>query len=63
MVSTASYAQVTEPIYKRAAGRWQRYASHLAPILPKLAPWVDRFGYGLDDGRIPDWPSHAGVTE
>lgn len=45
LITTASYSQVTEPIYKRAAGRWERYRAHLAPILPVLAPWADRFGY------------------
>jgi tetratricopeptide (TPR) repeat protein len=46
-VSTASYSQVTEPIYKRAAGRWTRYREQLEPIIPVLAPWVKRFGYEL----------------
>ncbi|KRB82611.1 sulfotransferase [Sphingomonas sp. Root710] len=59
-VSTASYSQVTEPIYSRSSGRWTRYRKHLEPILPVLAPWVDRFGYALDDGRIPGWPADAG---
>lgn len=44
-VITASYAQVTEPIYKRAAGRWRRYEAHLAPVAARLAPWIERFGY------------------
>jgi hypothetical protein len=35
---------VTEPIYQRAAGRWRRYRSHLEPVLPVPAPWVERFG-------------------
>lgn len=56
-VSTASYAQVVEPIYSRSAGRWARYRQHLQPVLPVLGPWVDRFGYSLDDGTIPGWPS------
>lgn len=56
MVTTASYAQVTEPIYKRAAGRWRRYTDHLAPILPAIRPWAERFGYSVDDDRIPGWP-------
>lgn len=55
-VSTASYAQVTEPVYRRAAGRWHRYVGHLEPALPTLRPWVERFGYSLDDGRFPAWP-------
>ena len=56
VVYTASYAQVTEPIYKRAAGRWRHYAAQLEPVYDRLRPWVDKFGYSLDDGRIPDWP-------
>jgi tetratricopeptide (TPR) repeat protein len=47
LITTASYSQVTEPIYQRAAGRWERYRAHLEPILPILKPWVDKFGYSL----------------
>lgn len=47
VVTTASYAQVTEPIYRHADGRWRHYRKHLEPILPVLAPWVERFGYQL----------------
>jgi tetratricopeptide (TPR) repeat protein len=46
-VRTASYAQVAEPIYARAAGRWQRYRDQLAPVLPILAPWAERMGYEM----------------
>ena len=56
VVYTASYSQVTEPIYTRAAGRWHRYADQLAPVYDRLRPWVERFGYSLDDGRNPPWP-------
>jgi tetratricopeptide (TPR) repeat protein len=45
-VRTASYAQVGEPIYQRAAGRWERYREQLAPVLPILAPWAEKLGYG-----------------
>ena len=45
VIRTASYAQVTEPIYRHAAGRWHRYAGHLAAILPVLEPWIRRWGY------------------
>ncbi len=48
-VKTASYSQVTEPIYRRAAGRWMRYRRHLEPIFPVLRPWVEKFGYSLDE--------------
>jgi hypothetical protein len=56
VVRTASYSQVTEPLYKRAAGRWTQYRAQLEPIFPILKPWIDKFGYSLDDGRHPDWP-------
>jgi len=44
-IRTASYAQVGEPIYRRAAGRWERYREQMAPVLPILAPWAERMGY------------------
>ena len=46
-IRTASYAQVAEPIYARAVGRWERYRDQLAPVLPILAPWAERMGYRL----------------
>ena len=55
-VRTASYSQVTEPLYRRAVGRWTRYREQLNPVFPVLRPWIEQFGYSLDDGRIPDWP-------
>jgi tetratricopeptide (TPR) repeat protein len=45
IISTPSYRQVTEPIYKRARYRWQRYAEHLTPIAPVLKPYIEYFGY------------------
>jgi tetratricopeptide (TPR) repeat protein len=44
-VRTASYAQIQEKLYTRASGRWRRYADHLAPVMPILAPWIERMGY------------------
>lgn len=44
-VRTASYAQIGQPLYQRAVGRWQRYAKQLEPVLPVLQPWIDRLGY------------------
>lgn len=45
VISTASYAQVIEPLYRRSAGRWRNYRKHLEPILPILQPWIEKFGY------------------
>lgn len=47
LITTASYAQVTEPIYSRAIGRWERYRAQLAPALPILSSWVDKLGYTM----------------
>lgn len=44
-VRTASYAQIGEPLYHRAVGRWERYARHLEPVMPLLQPWIARLGY------------------
>ena len=44
-INTPSYSQVVEPIYTRATQRWKRYEAQLAPVLPVLAGFVDRFGY------------------
>lgn len=44
---TASYAQVTEPLYARSIGRWRQYRRQLAPVLPILAPHIERLGYHL----------------
>lgn len=44
-IRTPSYAQVTEKIYTRSSGRWESYRKHMEPILPILAPWIEKFGY------------------
>jgi tetratricopeptide (TPR) repeat protein len=46
-VATASYAQVTEPIYARASGRWRRYQDEMEAVLPLLAPWAEKMGYEM----------------
>lgn len=43
-VRTASATQVRRGLYDGGGG-WRRYESRLAPALPILAPWVDRFGF------------------
>lgn len=46
-IGTPSYAQVAEPLYDRARGRWERYRDQLAPALPMLAPWCAAMGYEI----------------
>ena len=40
-----TYHDVTQPVYQRAVGRWERYAEALEPILPRLAAYCRAFGY------------------
>lgn len=47
-IGSPSYAQVAQPIYQRAKGRWLRYRRHMEPVIPILAPWIERLGYDLD---------------
>jgi tetratricopeptide (TPR) repeat protein len=44
-VASASAAQISRGLFSDGAGQWRRYRDQLAPILPVLAPWVERFGY------------------
>jgi len=46
-IGTPSYAQVAEPLYTGARGRWERYRAQLEPVLPVLAPWCAAMGYAL----------------
>ena len=43
-VSTASAAQVRKSLYD-GTRQWERYAKQLEPVLPILAPWIERFGF------------------
>jgi tetratricopeptide (TPR) repeat protein len=45
---TASYAQVTEPLYERSVYRYRHYRAHLDPVLPILQPMIERLGYTVD---------------
>ena len=47
-IATPSRHAVTEPLNRRAVGRWRRYAEAMAPVLPLLAPFVAEFGYSPD---------------
>jgi hypothetical protein len=43
-----SAPQVRRELYREGKGQWRRYKDQMAPILPILAPWVERFGYPAD---------------
>ena len=45
LIGTASYNQVTRPLYTEAQGRWRRYRREMETALPVLEPWISYFGY------------------
>ena len=47
-VASASSAQIARGLYTDGAGQWRRYRTQLAPVLPLLTPWIERFGYPAD---------------
>jgi tetratricopeptide (TPR) repeat protein len=44
-VISPTYADVTQPVYQRAKGRWRNYQKYLEPHLATLEPLVKAFGY------------------
>jgi tetratricopeptide (TPR) repeat protein len=44
-VATPSGAQLAGGLSAEGVGQWRRYRQQLAPVLPRLARWVERFGY------------------
>lgn len=46
-IRTPSYSQVTQPIYSSSTERWRRYEAQMKPVLPVLAPHIERLGYSL----------------
>lgn len=45
-INTPSYSQVTQKIYTRARYRWLRYEKYLNPVICRLQPFINEFGYG-----------------
>jgi tetratricopeptide (TPR) repeat protein len=43
-VATASAAQVRRALYD-GTRQWERYKAQMEPVLPILAPWVEKFGF------------------
>ena len=43
-IHTPSYEQVSQPIYRTALGRWEKYREYFEPYLPALQPYIDKYG-------------------
>ena len=46
LIRTPSAPQVARGLYSSGVGQWRSYERQMAPVLPLLAPYVERFGYG-----------------
>ena len=44
-IRSPSAPQVRRGLYEQGVGQWRRYGEQLAPVMPTLQPWVERFGY------------------
>jgi Flp pilus assembly protein TadD len=44
-ISTPSYSQVIEPVHGKAVDRWRAYERYLAPVLPIVEPYLERWNY------------------
>lgn len=47
-IRTPSAQQVRRGLYQTGKDQWRNYADALAPVMPILAPWIEKFGYSLD---------------
>ena len=47
-INTPSAAQVVRGLNREGQGTWRRYRDQMAPILPLLEPWAERFGYASE---------------
>ncbi|HEY3889707.1 MAG TPA: sulfotransferase, partial [Caulobacteraceae bacterium] len=47
-IRTPSARQVERGLYSEGVGQWRAYAAQMAPVMPLLAPWVEKFGYPAD---------------
>jgi tetratricopeptide (TPR) repeat protein len=45
ILHSPTYFEATKPLYKKSVDRWRNYASALAPVQSRLAPYCRAFGY------------------
>lgn len=44
-IASPSFNQVAQPLYFSSLARWKQYESEFSPIISKLQPYIDKFGY------------------
>ncbi len=47
-IRSVSGNQVRQGLRQEGMGQWRRHKDQLAPILPVLRPWIERFGYAAE---------------
>ncbi len=47
-IATPSSIQVMRGLNRDGVGYWRNYRDQMEPVLPVLAPWVEKFGYAKD---------------
>jgi hypothetical protein len=47
-VATPSAPQLAGGLTGEGVGQWRRYAAQLAPVMPLVQPWVEKFGYAKE---------------
>ena len=52
VIVTPSYDQVTRPLDRAPAGRWERYRTQMSSVLPLLTGWADKLGYPQPHGGL-----------
>ncbi len=45
-IASPSFSQVSQPLYSSSVARWKRYENEFKPVISKLQPFIDAFGYG-----------------
>ncbi len=44
-ISTPSFAQVSQPVYKKSVARWKHYESEFSTVIKDLQTYIKEFGY------------------
>jgi tetratricopeptide (TPR) repeat protein len=47
-IATPSGQQIAKGLNADGVGHWRHYAASLEPVMPILAPWIEKFGYAPD---------------
>lgn len=47
-IATPSASQIIRGLSTEGVGQWRRFSAQLAPVFPRLAPWIERFAYSAE---------------